>query len=242
MFSLCITTYNRHDFLVKNIPKYLDNHLVDEIIICDEDGSDIEILKKVTIFNTCNKKLKYVSNEIVLGPFLNKLKVCSLAKNEWIAIIDSDNFADIDYFENAFLYIKKKNPKKESILSPCFAKPSFDYRFVENTILTKYNIKNYITNPLINVLMNTGNYIINKFLIENVNVSNESSDIIKTASACDVKFFNTILFEQFNLDFHVVPEMYYNHICHDGSIYLQTYIKYYNTINLIDKRFDSLLV
>ncbi len=44
--SLCIPTYNRYDrFLSSNIPKYLLNPYIDEIVISDEDGADIEKIK-----------------------------------------------------------------------------------------------------------------------------------------------------------------------------------------------------
>ena len=47
MFSLCIPTLNRFDEYLKiNLPKYLDNKLIDEIIISDENGNDINKIKK----------------------------------------------------------------------------------------------------------------------------------------------------------------------------------------------------
>ena len=45
MFTLCIPTLNRFDdFLSKYLPKYLENKLINEIIITDENG--ITILEK----------------------------------------------------------------------------------------------------------------------------------------------------------------------------------------------------
>ena len=97
MFSLCIPTMERFDtFLKVNLLKYLDDKNIDEIIICDETGNDID---KINNFFPNNQKLRLFKNETRLGPFANKLKACSLAKNEWIALIDSDNFADTDYFQ-----------------------------------------------------------------------------------------------------------------------------------------------
>ena len=49
MFSLCIPTMDRFDFLKSYLPKYINNNLVREIIICDENGNDykkIDFLKK----------------------------------------------------------------------------------------------------------------------------------------------------------------------------------------------------
>ena len=42
MFTLCIPTLNRFDdFLSKYLPKYLENNLINEIIITDENGDDV---------------------------------------------------------------------------------------------------------------------------------------------------------------------------------------------------------
>lgn len=53
--------------------------------------------------------------------------------------MDSDNFADENYFINIKEYILKnsKSLSKHFILSPSFAKPRFDYKQFENTIVTK---------------------------------------------------------------------------------------------------------
>ena len=51
-----------------------------------------------------------IKNNERLGPFLNKIKACSYAKNEWIVLMDSDNFAFKDYFQ-----IAKKYPLFENL-------------------------------------------------------------------------------------------------------------------------------
>ena len=84
MFSLCIPTMNRYDdFLAKNLPNYIKNEYINEIIITDEDGNDID--KIMSTFPN-NEKLNLIKNETKLGPFLNKHKACSFAKNEWIVL------------------------------------------------------------------------------------------------------------------------------------------------------------
>ena len=51
MFSLCIATMDRYDtFLSKNLPKYLANDLISEIIITDENGNDAEWPEKNGFF------------------------------------------------------------------------------------------------------------------------------------------------------------------------------------------------
>lgn len=225
MFSLCIATIDRFDeFLSKYIPKYLEMDLIDEIVISDENGNDVAKIRD-TFPN--HPKLRLFVNENRLGPLLNKLKACYFAKNEWIALIDSDNFAGYDYFETAKNYMISNDlfNKKNIIISPSFARPNFNYKMFEGIIYTCNDITNEATKRPGSIetctLMNTGNYIINKYLTNNLDLSNEQN--IHMSSSCDVIYLNTLLFEQLDLNFHVVPNMEYDHLCHMGSIYIQTH-------------------
>ena len=232
MFSLCIPTVDRFDnFLINYLPKYLENELVDEIIITDENGNDIEKIKQHFGNMENIEKVKLYKNETRLGPFLNKLNACKHAKNEWIVLIDSDNFADKNYFSIAKDYIENNIKDQQNIiLAPCKAKPNFNYSHLSGFIYKKGDfaknlqkeqlIKQYFNTPS-DVLMNTGNYIINNFLIKNLNLQNETENITKS-SACDVIYFNTLLFEQLDLNMHVVKDLEYDHVVHNGSIYTQT--------------------
>lgn len=237
MFSLCIPTINRYDnFLSKNLPKYIKNSLIDEIIICDENGNDIDKIKKS---NLNLDKVKLFKNDNILGPFLNKIKVCKKAKNEWIALIDSDNFAYDNYFITAKNYIENNNCNNLSILAPSWAQPRFDYRDFENKIINKTNLKTLKHNDLFLCCMNTGNYIINKNLIDIINLDKET-DNIKKSPSCDVIFFNTLLFEQTGMDFHIIKDLYYEHIIHDDSIYIKTNQLYKKFNMQIHQRFKNL--
>ena len=78
LFSLCIPTMNRfNNYLSKYLPLYLKNSMIDEIIISDENGNDS---KKILERFGENKKIKVYTNSEILGPFLNKIKVCQYAK------------------------------------------------------------------------------------------------------------------------------------------------------------------
>ena len=80
MFSLCIPTMDRYDsFLKRYLPEYLKNDLIDEIIISDENGNDA---KKIQRDFPNNNKIIINVNSRKLGPFLNKLTCCNLAKKE----------------------------------------------------------------------------------------------------------------------------------------------------------------
>ena len=130
-----------------------------------------------------------------------------------------------------------------------FAKPKFNYSHLSDFIYKKgsFSENKILENKLINksyinseVLMNTGNYVINKYLIDNIDLEKEIENI-KLSSSCDVIYFNTLLFEQLDLHLHVVPNLTYTHNVHNGSIYLQTYLHYQLFNNYIYDRYRKLI-
>lgn len=239
--SLCIPTMDRYgDFLHKNIPKYLSYQHVDEVVVVDENGNDVDSLQSLT----SHPKLKLFKNEYRLGPFLNKYKACHLASNPWVALMDSDNFAEANYFDTAYHYICQhrlwENPAV--ILMPSFARPDFDYRHLSNRIITKENIQMVLREGVKHneTLMNTGNFIIHKSLIERLNLSQELPNIIQSSS-CDVIYLNTLLLEQFNPTFHIVENLEYFHNLHHSSIYLNTYLLHQEFNETIYERFRQFI-
>jgi hypothetical protein len=239
MFSLCIATMNRYDdFLSKYLPLYIDNPLIDEIIITDETGDDaMKIWSDFT-----SPKIKIFINDERLGPLKNKMKAMRHASNEWIALIDSDNFADNKYFEVASRFILTL-PKSEntSIIAPSFSKPGnndtkskdhegFDFTAFQGRNLSLSYLRSLPQQYLrtcqdnITVLLNQGNYIINKHLVDNISLAAEDPDLIDNSSSFDVIYFNTLLYEQFGfaLNFYVIAGLEYQHSVHANSIYLIT--------------------
>jgi hypothetical protein len=250
MFSLCIATMDRYDeFLSKYLPKYLDNDLIDEIILQDENGHDVEKIKQHLNQHAHYDKLCLNVNEQRLGPFLNKYKACQYAKCEWIILMDSDNFAHKDYFENAKDYIHKyPDIAHNTILAPSKAKPIFDFTNMNGLIYKKGNFKHnkHIetqrktkAHSINHILMNTGNYVIHKYLIDHLDLSKEL-DKIPHSSSCDVIYFNTLLFEQLDLNLHVVPNMEYIHVVHKNSTYMLTCHQHAQFNRTIHQRYDSL--
>lgn len=232
MFSLCIPTYERYDeFLSKTLDKYISNNLISEIIITDDSGNDVDKIKN----SFHNDKLRLFKNEKRLGIFFNKLECCKHASNKWIALLDSDNFADDDYFKKAEEYIKSNTLKDTCILAPSFAKPNFDYRFLENTIITKHNLnENFKKYEIFSTFLNTCNYVLNKSLLENLVIDDPTSKIYE--SPADSILFLIMYFEQTDLEIHILKDMHYDHRVHDDSTYLKTYQQYENEINYIHSK------
>ena len=221
--ALCIPTMNRFDTFLKDyLPSYLQylkEGVIDEIVICDETGDDYQ--KIMDTFGSL-PNFKIIKNDSILGVFKNKLKVSSLASSNYIALIDSDNFCDATYFNTVKKYIYEKEHmfSKSVILSPCFAKPNFNYKQFEKAVVTRENFKHFYYAGNFETLLNTGNYVLNKNIINKVIFDDSVMHVI---TAADVLYFNLLAFLQFDdLQLHVVENLEYTHVVHSGSIYTNT--------------------
>lgn len=223
--TLCIPTIDRFDtFLdsyIQNYLIYLKNGLINELIINDENGNDYnKITNKYD--NELNNEFKIYKNENILGPFLNKLKVCNYSSNEYIVLMDSDNFADENYFITLRNYIHKNidSFSKNFVLSPSFAKPNFNYKHFENHIITKQNLNEYKNLHNFACMLNTGNYFLTKSCINNIIPNPE---IVNFSHSADVIYYNTLCFQQIeDFQFHVIENLEYLHVVHDGSVYINS--------------------
>ena len=186
--SLVITTYNRFDtFLNESLKKYLENPYINEIIISDDCSDDYD--KLIANFSD-NSKIIIVQQPKNIGALRNKIKACTYAKNDWICLMDSDNFCDINYFEALNKYWSTHSSSIDTIYSPMKAEPNFDYtRFIDVTF-NKSNWEEMSKGD--ECFKNGGNYVFHKSAIEYLLPI--LSDTIDTY-AIDVKYWTYILFK-----------------------------------------------
>jgi hypothetical protein len=242
--SLCITTADRYRlFLSKSLPVYLRCDLIDEIIIIDENGNDKEAIESE--YEPLPEKLTLYENDRRLGAFKNKMKAISKAKNDWVCIFDSDNMLSKEYFQAWYKFAETHPLDPTEIYCPAYAlcnfkvDNNFNFRGLIGKKLDKQFIEERATSNFseIEILLNTGNYILHKSVLEFPFEKFESQ--IKAARGYDVILFNYLMTYHKGYSLHVVPDMKYNHAVHDGSYFLNTYkIKdteefYENLCNLI---------
>jgi hypothetical protein len=214
--SLCIPTKDRWSFLKENIPKYLNNPYVHEIIITDETGNDKRMIEEYIK----SPRIKVYANDRCLKPFFNKRKVVSLASLPFVCLMDSDNFADIDYFHAWAKYLDGKEPDNSTIYSPTFTKPQsnhpgFHFEYLNNIIINKDNFKNVFKKT--DVIFNLGNYIVPRELFNSASPTIEEETIFPLP--IDVICQNYIIISRCGGSIAMVPNMSYNHIVHPGSFY-----------------------
>jgi len=232
-FSLVITTYNRFDnFLINNIPKYLNNPYISEIIISDDCSDDYD--KLINVYAN-ELKIKIIKQPKNLGALKNKITACTYATKDWICLMDSDNYCDIDYFDALVKYWQSNSDSDsdqcpypnniKTIYAPVKGLPVFDFTSYIGQTFDKNS-----WNGMNAHLMNIGNNVFHKSAVTYLTpILDENIEVY----AIDVKYMNYILFKN-NMSLIVVPNMQYNHSMHNDSLYIKTA----SNSTQFDNRFD----
>lgn len=209
--SLVITTYNRFDtFLYKNLSYYLENPYIKEIVIYDDCSDDYyKILKYFQ-----NEKIKLYKQDQNVGALKNKINACQKATNDWICLMDSDNFCNITYFEALQNYWNINGTNINTIYQPEKGFPAQDFSKYIGTPLSCENWNNNTDECLVN----NGNYVFHKSIVKYVEpILNQSINTY----AIDVKYMNYYWIKN-GISIVIVPKMYYDHTIHPGSLYITT--------------------
>jgi Glycosyl transferase family 2 len=222
-FSLCIPTMDRFDtFLRDNLKRYFvfkEVEILDEIIVVDENGNDYEKIKKEF---PNQEGLHVYKNEEILGVFKNKIRAASYAKTgNFIAVIDSDNFADEHYFRTVkdFIIQKKLTTDIPMALAPTFAKPKYDYRYYSGYLINAETAFNLFHQNTMVTFLNTANFVITKCVDEQVVCPEES---LSQLHFIDVLYKHVLAFQQIpDYRIYAVPGLEYEHTIHDDSYFVK---------------------
>jgi glycosyltransferase involved in cell wall biosynthesis len=215
-FTLAIPTYNRYDYLIKDLQRYIDSSDITEIIICDDGKSDVEKLYK--LFKA--PKLKMYINDKNLGASKNKIHVVSLASQDWVLLLDSDNSINNDTLKFLNNYeVKDSN----LVIAPSFAKPAFDY----TTIKDELTFKNWKKMPhLEEMFWNTGNYLVPKSLYNKAGKIVIDSEI--NPGPYDVIYINYFMCKELGCTFKLLPNFQYDHCISSNGIWITSHTQYDN--------------
>jgi hypothetical protein len=206
----------RFDFLRESIPKYLENPHITEIIITDETGEDYSAITAAFV----HPKLRVFQNERRLGAIANKQRAASYATSDYVAILDSDNFAGIPYFEAFKAYIAANTCPLNTVFLPCFAMPSFNYtRFIGKQLDRRTIHLHY---PDINACLNTMNMIVPRAFLATYKLMEDTPWCVDADGAHDALYFSMFSVFVKNATLVVVPGMVYEHRVHGGSWYLES--------------------
>ena len=179
--SLAFTTYNSYTYILKQLERdffTMSGGLIDEIVIQDDFTEDYNLLKPYECEN-----IKIYQNEKNLSPLLSRVNLVRNCKNDWVLLMDSDNFLE----KNCFDKIKELDLDSEVTYCPDFARPNFGFKVFSNVLMDMEFVKPKIPNLDMQIFLNTGNFLINR-----ENYLNVSKKIDESFAywAVDVIYFN----------------------------------------------------
>jgi hypothetical protein len=162
--SICIPFYNTHKLTSDTIKKIINLKFISEIIVNDDFS------KKTFLYK--HPKVKIYRNKENIGALKNKYHTVKLASNDWVYLLDSDNFINSKCLKKL---IKFRNFRKDFYYSPSklvlqdinlekklnnkhiiynFPKKIIDFKTARS--LLRDNLKYF------NWFLNTGNFFVNK--------------------------------------------------------------------------------
>jgi GT2 family glycosyltransferase len=216
----------------------MNDERVDEIVISD-DHSSAEIYERLqqTFSKNEYSKVKLFRNDTNLGSFRNKVHCATLAKNDWMIVLDSDNVLDLDYLDSitnvgelddSTIYV----PEQLITFGRIDYSPFLDYRDLSGTTLDKIGFKNNITHSKWATIFNTGNYLVNRnrYLYA---VSIEPT--LLESYSVDALYINYLMFKNISdTKLHVLRSMRYRHRIHTGldNEEPSLYERGYNVLNI----------
>lgn len=208
IYSLCITTWNRDDMVIKAFEQVLNDDRIGEVVIVDDHsdwGYYQSLMFKLDRLNS--KKIKLYRNESNLDCYRNKREAVGKASYEQVILLDSDNVIGVDYLDAL------PRVEKTVILQPSFAVPHFDFTKWENLLITKHNIQTvWSDEPMFQTMFNAMNFVVNRD--EYLKVWDGSVDPVTS----DSLYFNYCWLKADN-KIHIIPNMSYIHNVHNESHY-----------------------
>ncbi len=206
--SIAIPSYNRFELTIESFIDVYGDERVSEIVIVD-DASSFDIYDKLKDFCDSLKKVKLYRNLNNQDCYQNKMISLGYTKNDFCILLDSDNKIDSSYINELYSFPVWND---NTIYTPSFAKPHFDFRAYEGMMYFKSNISEYIDKPMFEVCCNAANFFVNKN--EYLKVWDGSVDPVTSDSI----YFMSKWFEEGNM-LYIIPNLHYEHKVHDGSHY-----------------------
>lgn len=106
--SIIVPVYNNKKFLEKCLNSLINQTLKDIEIICINDESTDKSLQLLEKFANIDKRIQII-NQTHSGPSIARNKGIKKAKGEYIGFVDSDDWVDLNFFEQLYINVKKYN-------------------------------------------------------------------------------------------------------------------------------------
>jgi glycosyltransferase involved in cell wall biosynthesis len=236
--SICIPTLRRWSFLQQTLPLYLQRPEVGEVIVTDETGEDVAEIQKQSWAS--HAKLRLFVNPVKKGIYANKRYAATLATFPYVAVLDSDNLFDEEWFEDIADAVQSSTEQR-IYGSAAFKSVDIDTGEVQyhckqfdGLLLTPANWNRCLGMPKWNFLLNDGNWVIPNEAIQYW-TDEISPEYIPGAKFCDA-LYTLRLFIKAGYSIYYVPGLCYTHTVHRGSSWLLTDRESTRAMNTTDWR------
>jgi glycosyltransferase involved in cell wall biosynthesis len=225
--TVAIPTMNRWDkFLKQSLPIYLNCPDVDYVVVCDETGEDVDAIRNTEW--AVHPKLRLYKNKERLGVYYNKRNAFEKAPTDWVAVLDSDNYFQEDYFRTLrALWEREGADTKMVYAAGGMIRVHMDGSANEDKIASFRGLKinKALWNTILtvegwNFLLNDGNWTAHKSLL---NVLPDDVDDKTVGGTDSIYIARKAVAHGFT--YWVVPELTYIHTVHPGSHWLQTAVE-----------------
>lgn len=227
--TLAITHHNRLPLLLESFKQVIKDPRITEIVISDDCSTDGSYAELCAMFFK-HEKVRLFRNDKNLDCYASKQKAVDRSTNPWVILFDSDNVITPDYMD-ALYAIPEWD--EETIYTPEFAKPSFDFREFAGVIVHQSNVAELMMRPHFSTMLNAANYLVPRDLYcetWNPNVNPHTSDSIYMASlwlACGYQL-------------QVVKNLQYFHRIHSGSHYKTNHHKTGDFARVVEQRLKQM--
>ena len=223
MLTVAVPTMDRWSFLKKQLPIYLEHPGVSNVVICDENGSDIDAICESGLDS--NPKLRLYQNERVLGVYGNKRQCLLKAPTDYVAILDSDNYFDNEFIDTVLKCIERDSANAGKTV---YCAGQNERLFIDTGVVERrtdhfsgmqINADNWnrvLDMPSWNFLLNDGNAVWPKSFAKHMSDIPEER-VVGTDSILAMR--KAI---QAGYTLSVEPSLRYIHTVHDGSHWKQT--------------------
>lgn len=206
--GISIPVFNRDDMLFASFEKVYDDPRIERITIVD-DESDWAIYESIK--EKCDKlqKVSLIRNASNQDCYRNKYTSLCYSVPLWNILLDSDNVIDTSYLDRLFEIPEWDN---DTIYTPAWAMPHFDFRQFEGLTITKENVASLISVGNFETLLNAANYFVNR---DNyIKIFDPNTDPVTSDS-----IYIAYRWLQSGRRINVVPNLFYDHTVHFGSHY-----------------------
>lgn len=218
--TVAIPTMRRWEFLQKTIPDYLAHPFIQYVVVCDETGEDIDAIQKTDWCS--NPKLKLYKNPKRLGIYYNKRKCIELAPTEWVAVLDSDNFFDKNFFNALESIWKNEGARVNHFYAAGNGLFVDEKQNIHNPLQgfggTKLDISAwnaFFNKPKWNYMLNDGNWIVHCSVLNALPNDVQDKDILATDA-----IYMARQFVKHGYIYDIREELSYIHSVHKGSSWI----------------------